>query len=97
MVLVSHIHSLSTISKFVKGCILIFEYSYFYLQAKANQKDIIALAVKEYQESRIQSTIVAALQNTIQEYNEEHIKLQQAIFDIIVENRMCKFALFINT
>jgi len=94
---VSHIQSLSTISKFVKGCILIFEYSYFYLQAKADQKDIIALAVKECQESRIQSSIVVALQHIIQEYNEDHIKLQQAILDIIVENRMCKFVLFINT
>jgi len=97
MVLVSHIHSLPTISKFVKACILIFEYSYFYLQAKADQKDIIALAVKEYQESRIQSTIVVALQHTIQEYNKDNIRLQQAIFDIILENRMCKFVLFINT
>jgi len=97
MVLVSHIQSLFTISKFVKACIFIFEYSYFYLQAKADQKDIIALAVKEYQESRIQSTIVVALQHTIQEYNKDHMKLQQAIFDIILKNRMCKFVLFINT
>jgi len=97
MVLVSHIQFLSTISKFVQGCILIFEYCYFYLQAKADQKDIIALAVKEYQESRIQSSIVVALQHTIQEYNKDHIKLQQAIFDIIVANHMCKSLLFINT
>ncbi|KAL4064197.1 hypothetical protein V8B97DRAFT_1988607 [Scleroderma yunnanense] len=33
------------------GCILIFEYSYFYMQTKTDQKDIIALAVKEYQQS----------------------------------------------
>jgi len=96
MVLVSHIQSLSTIYKFVEGCILIFEYSYFHLQAKADQKDIIALAVKEYQESRIQSSVVVALQHTIQEYNKDPIKLQQAIFDIIVDNRMCKSVLFIN-
>jgi len=97
MVLVRHIQSLSTISEYVKGCILIFEYSYFYLQAKADQRTIIALAVKEYQESSIQSTVVVALQHTIQEHNKDHMKLQQAIFDIIVENRMCKFVLFINT
>jgi len=88
---------LSTISKFVKGCILIFEYSYFYLQAKGDQKNIIALAVNEYQEPSpsIQDTIIVALQHTIQEYNRDHTKLQQAIFDIIVANRMCKFVLFI--
>jgi len=96
MVLVSYIQFLSTISKYVKGCILIFEYSYFYSQAKADQKDVIALAVKEYQESRIQSTVVVALQHTIQKHDKDDIKLQQAIFDIIVENRMCKFVLFIN-
>jgi len=97
MVLVRHIQSLSTISEHVKGCILILEYSYFYLQANADQKDIIALSVKEYQDSSIQNTVVVALQHNIQEHNKDHIKLQQTIFDIVVENRMCKFVFFINT
>ena len=95
--LVRHIQSLFTLSEYVKGCILILEYSYFYLQAKADQRDIIALAVKEYQESSTQSIVVEALQHTIQEHSNDHIKLQQAIFDIIVENRMCKLVVFMTT
>ncbi|KIM65652.1 hypothetical protein SCLCIDRAFT_1212045 [Scleroderma citrinum Foug A] len=70
------------------GCILIFEYSYFHLPANTGQRDIIALAVKEYQESSTQNTVVEALQHTIQEHNEDHITLHQTIVDIIVKNRM---------
>ncbi|KAL4071190.1 hypothetical protein V8B97DRAFT_1964924, partial [Scleroderma yunnanense] len=70
------------------GCILIFEYSYFCMQASTDQKDIIGLAVKEYQWSSTQSTVVNALYHTIQEHGKDHFKLLQAIFDIIVENRM---------
>ncbi|KAL4065045.1 hypothetical protein V8B97DRAFT_1985275 [Scleroderma yunnanense] len=52
--------------------------------------DIIALAVKEYQQSRTQSCVVNALYHTIQEHRKDHFKLQQAIFDITVENCMSK-------
>ncbi|KAL4063487.1 hypothetical protein V8B97DRAFT_1992056 [Scleroderma yunnanense] len=76
------------------GCILIFEYLYFYMQATTDQKDIITLAVKEYQQSSTQSTVVNALYHTIQEHSKDHFKLLQAIFDIIVENCMSnKFSL----
>ncbi|KAL4074760.1 hypothetical protein V8B97DRAFT_1609322 [Scleroderma yunnanense] len=70
------------------GCILIFEYSYFYMQATTNWKNIIALAVKEYQQSGTQSTVVDALYHTIQKHSKDHVKLLQAVFDIIVENCM---------
>ncbi|KAL4061792.1 hypothetical protein V8B97DRAFT_653389 [Scleroderma yunnanense] len=70
------------------GCILIFEYSYFYMQATTDQKNIIALAVKEYQQSSTQSTVVNALYHTIQKHGENYFKLLQAIFDVIVENHM---------
>ncbi|KAL4074912.1 hypothetical protein V8B97DRAFT_1948294 [Scleroderma yunnanense] len=69
------------------GYILVFEYSYFCSHVEG-PKDIFALAVKEYQDSGIQVTVVKALEQAIQEHDNNYPKLELAIVDIILTNRM---------
>ncbi|KAL4082048.1 hypothetical protein V8B97DRAFT_157612 [Scleroderma yunnanense] len=88
MVLIWHIHFFPTFSKDVKGCILVFEYSYFYSQAQGDQKDIFVHAFKEYQNSGTQAAVCKALQQAIQQHHHSSDNLQQAIMDIILANRM---------
>jgi len=74
-----------------KGCILIFEYSYFLLQTHGNASNTLDLAVKEYQTSGTQATVLNALQHAINENSNGHYDvLMQVIVDIIVKNCMCK-------
>ncbi|KIM58397.1 hypothetical protein SCLCIDRAFT_1218771, partial [Scleroderma citrinum Foug A] len=72
------------------GCILVFEYSYFLLQQNGDTSNALDLAVKEYQSSGTQATVLTALQHAINEYSNDYGVLMQAIIDIIVDNRMCK-------
>ncbi|KAL4062700.1 hypothetical protein V8B97DRAFT_1747795 [Scleroderma yunnanense] len=50
--------------------------------------DVSSFLMKEYQASGIQSHVVKALQHTIQEDDRNHSKIQQVIFEIIMENHM---------
>ena len=77
-------------TKQFKGCILVFEYSYFLLQQNGDTSNALDLAVKEYQSSGTQATVLTALQHAINEYSNDYGVLMQAIIDIIVDNRMCK-------
>jgi len=74
-----------------KGCILVFEYSYFLLQKNGDASNTLDLAVKEYQTSGTQATVVNALQRAIKEHsNNNYSALMQVTVDIIVNNCMCK-------
>ncbi|KIM53387.1 hypothetical protein SCLCIDRAFT_1222844, partial [Scleroderma citrinum Foug A] len=72
------------------GCILVFEYSYFLLQKNRDTRNTLDLAVKKYQSSGTQATVLSALQHAINEYSNDHGVLMQTIIDIIVDNCMCK-------
>ena len=74
-----------------KGCILVFEYSYFLLQQNGDTRNTLQLAVEEYQSSGTQATVLNALQHAINEYSNGYDVLMQTIFDIIVDNCMCKW------
>ncbi|KAL4071226.1 hypothetical protein V8B97DRAFT_1852345, partial [Scleroderma yunnanense] len=86
----SIVHSKSKTITHGVGCILVFEYSYFYSQAQGDQKDIVVHAFKEYQNSGTQAAVCKALQQAIQQHHHSSDNLQQAIMDIILANRMCK-------
>jgi len=80
------------LSKPFKGCILIFEYSYFLLQQNGDASSTLDLAVKEYQTSGTQATVLNALQHAIKEHsNHNYDALMQVTVDIIVNNCMCKY------
>ena len=81
------------LSKPFKGCILIFEYSYFLLQQNGDASNTLDLAVKEYQTSGTQATVLNALQHAIKEHsNNNYDALMQVTVDIIVNNCMCKWS-----
>jgi len=74
-----------------KGCILIFEYSYFLLQQNGDPSKTLALAVKRYRSSGTQAAVLNALQHAIKEHsNNNYDALMQATVDIIVNACMCK-------
>jgi len=74
-----------------KGCILIFEYSYFLEQQNGHSSNTLDLAVKEYQTSGTQAIVLNALQHAIKEHsNNGYDALMQTIVDIIVNHCMCK-------
>jgi len=73
------------------ACILILEYSYFYLES--NEEDpigVFASAVKEYQSSGTQAAVCKALRKAIQAHENNEVKLQAAIMGIILNSRMCE-------
>ena len=92
MELVSNmILSLFITHKSSKGCILVFEYSYFlFLQKDRDRKSVIDAAVKQYQESQTQVDVSNAIQQAIMEHGYDYGTLEKAIFDIVVKNQMCK-------
>ena len=92
MELVRHTPLLSIASKCFKGCILVFEYSYF-LKQNNKAENAIKLAVKKYRQSGTQAGVLKALKNAIKEHSNDHQALQDSIFDIILANRMCKLFL----
>ena len=80
----------------IKGCLIVYEYSYFHSQAKGNPKDVIAFAVNKYEDSGIQGNVFHSLQQVLQQHDCASITLQELIFDIILRNRMCQFLIFNN-
>ena len=91
MELVSNILSIFITYKSSKGCILVFEYSYFlFLQKDRDRRSVINAAVKQYQESQIQVDVSNALQQAIREHGNNYGALKKAMFDIVVKNQMCK-------
>lgn len=73
------------------GCILILEYSYFYLQSDEQDPiHVFASAVKQYQSSGTQAAVCKALKKAIQVHGNNKDKLQQAVIDIILDSRMCE-------
>jgi len=82
----------SVFSNPFKGCILIFEYSYFLLQKNGDASNTLDLAVKEYQTSGTQAIVLNALQHAIKEHSNDHYNaLMRVTIDIIVNNCMCKW------
>ena len=80
----------------IKGCIIVYEYSYFCLQAKGNPQDVIAFAVKKYQDSGTQANVFHSVQQVLQQHDDTSTTVQKLIFDIILRNRMCQFLVFNN-
>jgi len=80
----------------IKGCLIVYEYSYFHLQAKGNHQDVFAFAVKKYEDSGTQANVFHSLQQVLQQHDCASITLQELIFDIILRNRMCQFLIFDN-
>ena len=77
------------------GCLIVYEYSYFCLQGKGNLQDVIALGVKQYEDSGTQASIFQDLQQVFQAHDDNCVtSIQQLILDIILRNRMCKLMVF---
>ena len=91
MELVSKIISHCIISHNFQGCILVFEYTWFLLQINKGASNVLDLAVKEYQASGTQATVLNALQHAIEKHGSgEHDILKDVITGIILHNHMCK-------
>ena len=90
MELVRQITFSYVLPKQCKGFILVLEYSYFLLQTNGNAENTLDLAVKKYQSSENQATVMNALQHLIKDHSNNYDALMQAIIHIIVNNRMCK-------
>ncbi|KAL4076514.1 hypothetical protein V8B97DRAFT_1453741 [Scleroderma yunnanense] len=85
--------SMDILSENSSGCVLILEYSYFYLQSNnsgGGPNGVFASAVKEYQYSGTQATVCKALQEAIQVHGDDKAGLQKAIINIILDFRMSK-------
>ena len=80
----------------ITGCIIVYEYSYFCLQGGGNPQDVIALAVKQYEDSGTQANVLQDLKQALQEHDDSNVTVQKLIFDIILRNRMCKLMVFNN-
>ena len=77
------------------GCLIVYEYSYFCLQGKGNLQDVIALGVKQYEDSGTQASIFQDLQQVFQAHDDNCVtSIQQLILDIILRNQMCKLMVF---
>ena len=76
------------------GCLIVYEYSYFCLQGKGNLQDVIALGIKQYEESGTQANIFQDLQQVFQAHPNDHVTIQPLILDIILRNWMCKLMVF---
>ena len=75
----------------IKGCIIVYEYSYFCLHARGNSQDVIALSVTQYEESGTQANVFQDLQQVLQEHEySDNVTVKKLILDIILRNRMCK-------
>ena len=74
----------------VEGCLIVYEYSYFCLQGQGNLQDVIALGVKQYEDSGTQASVFQDLQQVFQAHDDNDVTMQPLILDIILRNRMCK-------
>jgi len=98
MELVSKISSLCVLSKDFKGCILVFEYIYFLLQANEDANNALHLALNEYRNSGTLATVICAIMDAMKAAMEnDDFSFVDAIIDIILNNRMCKLILFKTT
>ncbi|KIM62742.1 hypothetical protein SCLCIDRAFT_24806 [Scleroderma citrinum Foug A] len=69
-------------------CIIIYEYTYFCLQLeRGNPEDVIALAIKQYEDSGTQANVVQDLQHMLQEHDDD-VTMSKYMFDIVMRNRM---------
>jgi len=73
------------------GCIIVYEYCYFCLQGRENFENVIAVGVKEYEDSGTQAIVFQALQKVLQGNDSGDVRVQDLILDIIMRNRMCRF------
>ena len=86
----------STFSNNFQGVLLVFEYAWFLLQQTknaGNDSALIDVAIKTYQTSGTQTTVLNALQPAIEKHCDNHDRLIDAIIDIIHKHRMCKWIL----
>jgi len=75
----------------IKGCLIVYEYSYFCLHGRGNSQDVTALSVTQYEESGTQANVFQDLQQVLQEHeHSDYVTVQKLILDIILRNRMCK-------
>ncbi|KIM53999.1 hypothetical protein SCLCIDRAFT_1222430 [Scleroderma citrinum Foug A] len=70
------------------GCVIVYEYAYFCLQG--NLQDVIALGVKQYQDSGTQASIFQDLQQVFQAHANNQVTIQPLVLDIILRNQMSK-------
>ena len=81
-------------SNYSQGVLLVFEYTWFLLQqtkdVECNHPALIALAIKAYQTSGTQISVLNALQPAIEEHIDNHDMFTNVIIDIIHKHRMCK-------
>ena len=80
----------------IKGILIVYEYFYFCLQGRGNSQDVIALAVKQYEDSGTQANVFQDLHQMLQKHEHDHIMVHKLILDIILRNRMCKLIVFDN-
>ena len=84
-------HFLSIVSKYFKGCILVFEYCYFLSQSNSGRNPL-NIALKEYQQSGTQAIVSNALQGAIMKHSNDKHALSILITNIILNNQMCKLS-----
>ena len=80
-----------------QGVLLVFEYTWFLLQQTKNAGNdlstLIDFSIKSYQTSGTQTTVLNALQSTIEEHadNDDYDIMASVIIGIIHKHRMCKW------
>lgn len=71
------------------GCLLVAEHSYFLMQCGNHVwKEVLPLAVEEYQTLNIQLAISKAVKAVFHDYDGDMDGLCESIIKVIVENRM---------
>jgi len=78
----------------IKGCLIVYEYSYFCLHARGNSQDVIALSVMQYEDSGTQANVFQDLQELLQKHEHDYVTVEELILDIVQRNRMCKLLVF---
>ena len=97
MGLVSNFFCFFFLPKNFQGCILVYEYSYFLLLENGDARNVIDLAVKQYENSGTQVAVLNALQHAIEQSGDDHHALTHLITEIILHNCMCKLIFFKTT
>ena len=80
----------------IKGCLIVYEYSYFCLQGRGNTQNFILPAIKQYEESGTQANIFLLLQQVLLDEDCDHLIMEKLILDLILTNCMCKLMVFDN-
>ena len=79
----------------IKGCLIVYEYSYFCLQGRGNSEDLILPSIKQYEESGTQAKVFLELQQMLQD--DDDVPVQELILDLVLRNCMCKLMVFDNS